>query len=56
MLVLHGVRLTPVGLLLLATKESFGEGTIKMSQGKAHCKSPFLAGQLVVFSTQARTV
>jgi hypothetical protein len=29
--------------LPLATKESFGKGTIRMSRGKAHCKSPYLA-------------
>jgi hypothetical protein len=39
-MVLPGARPTPVGLLPLATKESFGKGTIRMSRGKAHYKSP----------------
>jgi hypothetical protein len=30
------------------------DGTIKMSRGKAHCKSPFLACQLSVFSAPAK--
>jgi hypothetical protein len=42
-MVLPGARPTPVGLLPLAMKESFGKGTIRMSRGKAHCKSPYLA-------------
>jgi hypothetical protein len=36
-----GVRPTPVGLLPLATKESFSEGTIRTSIGKARCNSTF---------------
>jgi hypothetical protein len=42
-MVLPRARPTPVGLLPLATKESFGKGTIRMSRGKARCKSPYLA-------------
>jgi hypothetical protein len=30
------------------------EGTIRMSRGKAHYKSPFLAGQMKVFLAPAR--
>jgi hypothetical protein len=40
-------------LLGAATKESFGEGTIRTSRGKAHCKSSFLAHQLSVFFAPA---
>jgi hypothetical protein len=29
------------------------EGTIEMSRGKARCKSPFLAHELLVFATPA---
>jgi hypothetical protein len=36
-------------LLPLATKESFGDVTIRTSKGKAHYKSPSLACQLLVF-------
>jgi hypothetical protein len=48
-MVLPKARLALVGLLPLATKESFHEGTIGTSRGKACCKSPFLAHQLSVF-------
>jgi hypothetical protein len=34
-------------------KTSVDEGTIGTSRGKAHCKSPFLACQLSVFSSPA---
>jgi glucose-6-phosphate isomerase len=47
-------RLTSVGLLLLAMKESFDEVTIGMSRGKAHYKPPFLAPQLSMFFALAR--
>jgi hypothetical protein len=30
---------------------SADEGTIRRSRGKAHCKSPYLAGQLLVCNT-----
>jgi hypothetical protein len=53
-MVLSRERPPPVGLLPLATKESFGEGAIRISRGKACCKSPFLARQLSVFFAPAR--
>jgi hypothetical protein len=53
-MVLPRARPMSVGLLLLAMKRSFGEGTIRTSRGKAHCKSPFLAHQLSVFFALAR--
>jgi hypothetical protein len=52
--VLSGARLRLLGLLLLATKQSFDEGTIKTSTRKACYKSPFLAHQLSVFFVPAR--
>jgi hypothetical protein len=42
-----------VKCLLLAKMASADEGTIGKSRGKGHCKSPFLAHQLLVFSTPA---
>jgi hypothetical protein len=51
-MVLPRARPMSVGLLPLAMKESFGEGTIRISKGKAHCKSPFLVHQLLVFFHQ----
>jgi hypothetical protein len=39
----------------LAATVSTDDGTIRTSRGKAHCKSPYLAHQLSVFSTSART-
>jgi hypothetical protein len=48
-------RLTLVKMFPLAMEESFSEVTIRTSRGKACCKSPFLACQLSVFSTLART-
>jgi hypothetical protein len=48
-------RPTPIGLLPLATNESFGEVTIRMYRAKARYKYPFLAGQLLMFSALART-
>jgi hypothetical protein len=53
-MVLSRARPTPLGLLLLATKQSFNEGTIRTSTGKACYKSPFLACQLSVFFVPAR--
>jgi hypothetical protein len=53
-MVLPGARPTPVGSLPLETKESFSEGTIGTSRGKAHYKSLFLACQLSVFFAPAR--
>jgi hypothetical protein len=53
-MVLLGARPTPVGLLLLATKESFIEGAIRTSRGKV-CYTPHLAHQLSVFFAPART-
>jgi hypothetical protein len=50
-----GARLTSVGLLLLVmTNESFGDGAIRTSRGKACCKSPFPACQLLVFFAPVR--
>jgi hypothetical protein len=45
---------TPVGLLLLVMNVSFGDGTIRTSRGEAHCKSLFLACQLLVFLAPPR--
>jgi hypothetical protein len=53
-MVLPGARPTLVGLFPLAMKESFGDGTIRTSRGKARCKSPFLACQLSVFFAPTR--
>jgi hypothetical protein len=53
-MVLPEARPMPVGLLLLATKESFGEGTIGTFRGKSRYKSPFLAHQLLLFFASAR--
>jgi hypothetical protein len=53
-MVLLGARPSPVGLFVLATKESFGEVTIGTSRGKVLCKSPFLACQLSVFFAPVR--
>jgi hypothetical protein len=47
-------RPTPVGLLSLVMNESFGDGIIRTSRRKAHCKSPLLAHQLSVFFAPAR--
>jgi hypothetical protein len=47
-------RPTPVGLLPLATNESFSEVTIRTSKGKACCKSPFLVRQLSIFFSLTR--
>jgi hypothetical protein len=53
-MVLPRDRLTPVGLLPLATNESFGEGTIGTSRENTCCKSPFSTRQLSVFFAPAR--
>jgi hypothetical protein len=53
-MVLPGARPTPVGSLPLETKESFSEGTIGTSRGKARYKSPFWACQLSVFFAPTR--
>jgi hypothetical protein len=53
-MVLSRASPTPVGLRPLAMKESFGEGTIGMSKGKACYNSTFLACQLSIFSATTR--
>jgi hypothetical protein len=53
-MVLPRMRPTPVEWFPLATKESFGEGTIGTSRGKTRYKSPFLACQLLVFFVSTR--
>jgi hypothetical protein len=53
-MVLPGAKPTPVGLLSLVMNKSIGDGTIRTSRGKAQCKSPFLAHQVLMFFATAR--
>jgi hypothetical protein len=53
-MVLPGARPTPVKWLPLAMNESFGEGTIRTSRGKARWKSPYLARQMSMLFAPAR--
>jgi hypothetical protein len=53
-MVLYVARPTSVGLWPLAMKESFSEGTIRMSRGKARCKSYFMVSQLLVLFAPVR--
>jgi hypothetical protein len=53
-MVLSGEKTLHDGHSPSAAMVSADDGTIRMSRGKTHCKSPFLACQLLVFFASVR--